>query len=85
MNNKLSEYTEQHEIKNEDDLTTAPMWIHAQIPPSLDDSAIDWFPNRKDMMVEAGGGHFELKKNKGTSFVVVKYWIVFFQILTFMM
>ena len=62
MDNKLSGYRQENEIKNEDDLTTALMSIRAQIPQSLVDSAIDSFRRRVDMMIEAAGGHFEHMK-----------------------
>ena len=46
MDNKLAEYRESNEIKNEDDITTALMWLHAQIPQSLVDKAIDSLVSR---------------------------------------
>ena len=62
MDAKLAEYRESNGIKNEDDLTAGLMWAHAQIPQTLVDNAIDSVPKRIDMLIKAGGGHFERKK-----------------------
>ena len=39
---KLAGYREENEIKNEADLTTAPIYRDSQIPQSLVDKEVDW-------------------------------------------